>query len=527
MNEFKIILFLCNWGPHAAYQTLQERRADIPHEVMMVRIPCSGRITKALLFKPFETGADGVILLGCKSGSCRYGTGTLSALENAADTRRILELLGLGQDRMQLGNFQPDEPDALLSFLKEFTARIRKLGPSPIRPQSAAPQPERPHRTPAEIVAAHNVFACQDCGKCTSACSLALAGKPFSPRFVASETIAGRADSPAVRESVNACLTCGVCYERCPSAVNFPEFIKELRAYYRSRELTDAPAHGGFFQSIMRAMTSEDLAPRRWREVSQTIRTRSKGPILFFGGCASYFDIFFRKFLQAQTGRILEDSLRLLNFFDVEPVLLESERCCGHDLLWSGDQSNFVRLAKINARTIMESGAEELITACPECSHTFKEEYGRYGIKLPVKVTHMHAFLEREIEKGAVAFKPLGARATFQDACRQSRFAGDSMQPRRLLQRLFADDPQSLVASEAPSICCGNSAWTGCDAFSKLMQVQRLQRARQSGGEIMITACPKCQIHLRCAMEDPLRGEELKMETVDLISAIAKSIHWA
>jgi Fe-S oxidoreductase len=174
----------------------------------------------------------------------------------------------------------------------------------------------------------------------------------------------------------------------------------------------------------------------------------------------------------------------------------------------------------------VESGAEELITACPECCHTLKTEYARYGIELPVKITHMHAFLDREIEKGAVAFKPLGANATFQDACRQSRFGGNGALPRKLLQRLCADGEHSPVASDATSICCGNSAWTGCDAFSKLMQVQRLQRARQSGSELMITACPKCQIHLRCAMEDPLRGEELKMETIDLISAIAKSIHW-
>jgi heterodisulfide reductase subunit D len=525
MEEFKIALFLCNWGPHVAYQTLQDRRADIPHEIMMVRIPCSGRITKALLFKPFEMGADGVILMGCKTGSCRYGTGTVSASENASETREILELLGMGQDRMELRTFLPDEPDALLSFLKEFSARIRKLGKSPIRPSSASG--DSPVKTAEEIVRAHDVFACQDCGKCTSACSLALAGKPFSPRFLAAEIIAGRADSQEVREGVNACLTCGLCYERCPSAVRFPEFIKDMRAYYRGREVAVAPAHGGFFQSIMRAMTSEGLAPRRWGHLPETIRKRTQGSVLFFGGCAPYFDIFFHKFLGVQTGRILEDSLRLLNFFDVEPMVLENERCCGHDLLWSGDRANFLRLAELNAKAIGESGAEELITACPECCHTLGTEYAKHGIELPVKVTHMHAFLEREIEKGAVAFKPLEGRFTFQDACRQSRFGGDGALPRKLLQHLCADDPQRLVASDAPSVCCGNSAWTGCDAFSKLMQVQRLRRARQAGGELMVTACPKCQIHLRCAMEDALQGEELKMEMIDLTSAIAKSIHWA
>ena len=76
------------------------------------------------------------------------------------------------------------------------------------------------------------------------------------------------------------------------------------------------------------------------------------------------------------------------------------------------------------------------------------------------------------------------------------------------------------------SACCGNSAWTGCDSFSKAMQVDRLKRARGTGSELLLTACPKCQIHLRCAMEDAIRGKELKMEMMDLTSAIAKTIYW-
>jgi Fe-S oxidoreductase/coenzyme F420-reducing hydrogenase delta subunit len=527
MSEFKIILFLCNWGPHVAYQQLQDQRADIPLEIKMVRIPCSGRITKALLFKAFEMGADGVLLIGCHPGSCRYGTGTESARENTADTREILELMGLGQERLQLETFLPDQPAQLLSFLKAFTERVRQMGHSPIAAPVAPWEPAATPATPEAICAAHDVFACQECGKCTSACPLALAGKPFSPRFVAAEIIAGHADRPEVRAAVNACLTCGTCYERCPSAVNFPEFIKAMRIYYHGRVITAAPAHGGFFQSIMRAMTAETLVPRRWQALPDNIRVRKQSPILFFGGCAAYFDIFFRKFLGVRTQHILEDSLRLLNFFDVEPAVLEAERCCGHDLLWSGDQANFERLARLNAQAIAQSGAEELITACPECHHTLSREYAAHGVALPLKVTHIHEFLAREIDKGAVAFKPLEETVTFQDACRQSRFNGQAALPRKLLKQLCAGRPQLLADSEAPSVCCGNSAWIGCDAFSKSMQVGRIERAKQSGGHTMITACPKCQIHLRCAMEDPIKGEAMKMETLDLTSVIAKSIYWA
>ena len=104
MTKSKIILFLCNWGPHSAYQALQDQAAAIPDEIKMVRIPCTGRISKALLFKCFEMGADGVALVGCSPGTCRYGTGTTNAHGHVEDTRGVLDLLGLGKGAVAAGH---------------------------------------------------------------------------------------------------------------------------------------------------------------------------------------------------------------------------------------------------------------------------------------------------------------------------------------------------------------------------------------------------------------------------------------
>ncbi|MFC1840298.1 (Fe-S)-binding protein, partial [Thermodesulfobacteriota bacterium] len=291
------------------------------------------------------------------------------------------------------------------------------------------------------------------------------------------------------------------------------------------RSMTKEPSHGGFFQSMMRSMTSEDLEPCKWIDLPNNIKTSKDSPVLFFGGCAAYFDIFFGEFLKVNTFNILQDSLKLLNFFDIEPNILENERCCGHDLLWSGDRDNFMKLARLNARAIKDSGAEEIITACPECYNSLLNDYKQHGIELPVKITHIHAFLEREIQKGAVNFKPMKSKVAFQDACRQSRFNNESDLPRKLINHLKLNNSDD-AALTTMSDCCGNSAWTGCDGFSKAMQVQRLKQARNTGSDLLLTACPKCQIHLRCAMEDALRGTELKMDMMDLTSAIARSIYW-
>jgi len=526
MSDYKIILFLCNWGPHAAYQTLQDSVAEIPLEISMVRIPCSGRISKALLFKPFEMGADGVALLGCQSGTCRYGTGTETAINNVEDTRGILDLLGLGKERLRLANFMPEDSDGLLDFVKAFTGEVRAIGKSPVGP---APKEDilcDPHDLVNQVVSKHDVYACQDCGKCSSACPLTLAGKPFSPRAIANGIIGGEILSPSVQKDVWACLTCGLCYDRCPSAVNFHEFIRDVRQVLRRAGGEARDSHGGFFQSLSRTMASEDLGIKHWEWLPEDIQTDPENSTLFFGGCAPYFDIFFRNHLGVQTCDLLVNSLRLLNFFDIFPSLLENERCCGHDLLWSGDRDNFLKLATLNADAIRGKGIEEIVVACPEGYRTFAHDYPEQGIEMDVKVTYILDLLESEIDKGSVGFKKLNRRLTFQDPCRLSRLENRPDLPRRLIKRIAPLAFEEMQDQGSGAICCGNCAWNGCDSFSKALQVKRIRQAHETGSNLLVTACPKCQIHLSCAMEDPFMGDELNMEMMDLVSVLAKTIRW-
>ncbi len=526
MTDFSIILYLCSWGPHPAYQTLQDTAADIPPEIKMVRIPCLGRITKALLFKPFELGVDGVALVGCEPGACRYGEGTDTAQRNEEDTRGILDLMGLNKDRLKLATFFPEDAEGLLRFLKKFVATIKKIGKTPVVPNRKMDLVTDNHGLINQVVEKYDIYACQDCGKCSSACSLTLAGKPFSPRTMANDIIAGNLDSDSVRKGIWSCLTCGLCYDRCPSAVNFPEFVRDMRCILRGAGLPVWDVHGGFLQSLMRTMTSKDLPIRHWDWLPEDIQLDDDSKTLFFGGCAPYFDMFFQKHLQVDTSSILVDGLRLLNFFDIHPRIFNDERCCGHDLIWSGDKDNFLRLARLNVNMIQDHGIEEVITTCPECYRTFSHDYPKQGVEVGFKVTHIFDFLEREIDKGAVGFKEFSQKITFQDPCRLSRFENRADLPRKLITRINPEALCEMKDRGSNAICCGNSAWIGCDSFSKALQVERLRQARDTGSDLMVTACPKCQIHLRCAMKDPFLKDELNMEIADLTSLLAKNIQW-
>ncbi|MGC9196155.1 MAG: hydrogenase iron-sulfur subunit [Syntrophobacteraceae bacterium] len=523
-NDLKIVLFLCNWSPHAAYQRLQDSLAPLPVEIRMIRIPCSGRITKALLFKAFETGADGVVLLGCEAGACRYGIGTKVAQTNIEDTRGILNLLGLGEERLGFASFNPEQHQEMLDYLTAFRNRIAELGKTPVVVTSRAKEITLSAQSAASISRTHNIYVCQDCGKCSSACPLALTGKEFSPRAIANAAAAGDLDSPAIKEDIWSCLTCGLCYDRCPSAVSFPDFIKDMRCATAANGKFNA--HEGFFHSLMRAMTSPALPVEHWRGLPADIQTDQNSKVLFFGGCAPYFDTFFKNHLGISTNNILIDALRLMNFFDIRPAILQNERCCGHDLLWSGDRDNFLKLARLNVEMISAMGIEELVTACPECYRAFSRDYPENGIETGFKVKHIFKLAEAEIGKGAVGFSKLNRKITYQDPCRLSRTQTGCELPRSLLKRLNVEGFSEMRDHGPSSLCCGNCAWTGCDSYSKAMQVSRLKQAKETGADLLVTACPKCQIHLKCAMEDPFLENEIGIEMMDLTSLLARNIEW-
>ena len=68
----------------------------------------------------------------------------------------------------------------------------------------------------------------------------------------------------------------------------------------------------------------------------------------------------------------------------IEPVISNDERCCGHDAFWSGNETVFSKLAKLNIETITASGAKTVLFSCPEGYYTFKHHYPKYFGKLPL-----------------------------------------------------------------------------------------------------------------------------------------------
>ena len=181
---------------------------------------------------------------------------------------------------------------------------------------------------------------------------------------------------------------------------------------------------------------------------------------------------------------------------------------------------------RLNVAASEKAGVEEVVTACPECYRTLSHDYPDQGVPVRFKVTHIYDLLEKEIDKGAVEFEKMDRKLTFQDPCRLSRLENRADLPRKLLDRLQPRAFEEMKDRGISALCCGNCGFINCDAHSKQIQVLRLQEARATGADLLITACPKCLIHLTCAVRDPLRQGSVKMEIRDILSVLANQIAW-
>lgn len=378
-----------------------------------------------------------------------------------------------------------------------------------------------------KLVQENALTLCIECGKCSASCPRMLTGKEYSPRILAHKLIAEPDSETYIENSVWECLTCGLCEERCPSGVDISKFILEMRTLLAgTKGLKGYRSHDGALHSWMRLMTAPDLKQDRLDWVGPELKVARSGPVAFFSGCAPYFDVFFAQ-IGVDTLAAARAGIRLLNFLDITPVLLENERCCGHDLLWTGDRENFEALCHLNYQEFRAAGVEEIVVACPECYQVLGGLMPEIVPEMDIRVTLLADLILREVSKGGVSFRPLERRVTFQDPCRLGRTPGGVENPRALLGRIPGLELREMKNSGRGAVCCGNNAFINCDAYSKRIQIERLKEAKAARADLLVTACPKCMIHLTCAMRDPYRHGSLSIEIRDLATILAEHIQWS
>jgi len=374
-----------------------------------------------------------------------------------------------------------------------------------------------------ETIKKTKAYFCLDCGKCTALCPVSRFNKSFSPRKLVIKTVNSPDGNTLKDERLWNCLSCMMCQERCPSGIDYIEFTKLMRKDAKSTGFSGVPTHGGVFESMWKIMTAANLNQNRLNWLTPDLKVSDSSEYLYFVGCLPHFDTFFSN-LKTDSIKIARSAVKVLNFFGVEPKILKNELCCGHDLLWSGNFEDFKALAEKNIRLFKDAGVKYVISTCPEGLTTFKFDYPQVLGNLEVKFLHMSEFISEKLSSDKIKLKSLDKKVTFQDPCRLGRYLGIYQQPREVVASIPGIEFKDMERSGRRSVCCGTTCWTNCDRYSKLMQMDRLREAKSTGAELLITACPKCQIHFACAQQDENYPEEHKIEIADLTTIFCEAI---
>ncbi len=362
-------------------------------------------------------------------------------------------------------------------------------------------------------------YLCLECGKCTSVCPVSRFNHGYSPRILVNKALKSGNLDLLKDKNIWTCLTCKLCDERCPAGIDYINLTLATRLEAQKIGEEALCSHGGAAQSLMRIMTSANLEQKRMDWIEDGLRVAESGEVLYFVGCLPYFDVLFSE-LKINTLNAAKASIKILNHLGITPVVLPQERCCGHDLLWGGDLENFKKLGEYNVNEIKKAGVKRIIFSCPEGYRTFKIDYPEY-FDCDFEVLHITEMISDAISNSKLTLKKCDKVVTFQDACRLGRHLGIYDEPRNAIAAVPDLKFVEMVRSRNRAICCGVSAWMNCSTYSKSIQLARLKEAKETEAELFVLACPKCEVHFNCAMNDEKAGKEVKIETIQLVTLIA------
>jgi len=507
-----VVTFACNWCGYPAAKLTGAQHINYPPGIKIVRVMCTGRVDPAFIMKAFEYGADGVAVVGCRMDECHFLEGNKRAKERIEPLKILLDYLGLGRERLREEWLAAADTKKFANLMNSMVSEIKVLGPNP-HPKIEDIEIEKTVLDKGvidDIIADTGAHDCVECGKCTSVCPVAKFDEEFAPRRIVIKALEGLTEGLTEEKDIWSCITCEMCNDMCPYEVNYSEFIRRMRAEAvllgdsHDSIIAECP-QGGMLQSMMRIMAVTERQNRlAW--MPSDVRTKNKGDVFYFTGCLPHMDqVFWDRDLNL-TGTAIS-ALKLLNHAGVDPVVSEEEVCCGHDLNWIGDEDNFELLMNRNIKTIKESGAKTVVFTCPEGLRTFDIDYRDILGDLDFDVLHISEFLLDQVGKDKMDLTANGSpTVTFHESCRLGRHLGIYDPPRDLLE-MAGIEIREMENIRENATCCGVSAFTACSDVAQKMQLERIMEAKRTDAGTLLTVCPKCRIHLNCAVSKEIPCE--------------------
>ncbi len=381
--------------------------------------------------------------------------------------------------------------------------------------------------------------SCVSCGRCEENCPAAISGKPLSPRKVirkileqAETTMGCRHSSvqPSAQslledaisgDEIWACTTCMACVEHCPVFVEAMDKIVDMRRYQvmgkgnlpaEARPMIRDLELYGDVQGKGVAFRADWAMHRNVPQIGDV----NDAEVLLWVGCSGAF--------HPRNKETTLAMVKILKAADISfGILGKEEVCCGDPARRLGEETLYQNLALQNISRFKQHQIKKIVTLCPHCLNTLKNEYPELGCNIPV--VHATQFVMDLIsEKKITLTYPVAQKMAVHDACYLGRYNEVYTPPRDILKAVPGTRISELTRSKEKGFCCGGGGgrmWLH-ENIGQNINLIRAQEVANADIDVIGTSCPYCLVMLDDGVKS-LETEKIP-EVTDIIDIVADAI---
>ncbi len=408
-----------------------------------------------------------------------------------------------------------------------------------------------------------DTYACTECGRCDLYCPARRTGKALEPQQLIhdiranmyangdkilaerpifefsrapddfepelpliAENEESRKEGQTSPEVLWGCTSCGACVQACPVLIDHVDTIMDMRRHLTLMEGNVQPELANTFQNIernynpwgigadKRGAWAEKLGLKLWAQSEDDSAQRFE--YLFWVGCAGSFDNRSQKTVKALTEILDEAGIQYA-------VLGHQEKCTGDPARRGGNEYLFDQLATENVQTLNDLGVKKVITACPHCFNTLKNEYPAFGGHYDV--VHHTQLIDRLIAEERIKLDDeVAKKVTYHDPCFMSRWNDEVDAPRRSIAAVNRLNLVEMELHGKKSFCCGAGGaqmWQE-EQNENRVNVERVRQALETGADTIAVGCPFCMTMITDGVK--AHDAEEKVEVLDVAEVILQAI---
>jgi Fe-S oxidoreductase len=378
-------------------------------------------------------------------------------------------------------------------------------------------------------------YSCTECGRCTAVCPANIVGKTLSPRKIivdirkrteekAPLLAAGKNDEgifskTLVHDYISdkelwQCTTCMACVQECPVMIEHIDSIVDMRRYLVLSESQFPSNLNNVFKSLETNFTPWAFNPADRAEWAEGLNVKTMAEdknteYLFWVGCAGSFDDRYKKVSRAFASLMQKAGV---NF----RILGTEEKCNGDTARRLGNEYLAQMMMMENVETLNNYGVKKIVTACPHCYHSLKNEYKQFGGNFEVK--HHTELINELIENEKIKLNGTAEtyKVTYHDSCYLGRYNDVYNPPRRALSKIASVDLVEMERNKSRGYCCGAGGGRMFleDEEGGRINEERTREAIETNASTIASACPFCMTMMTDGVKHFEKTEKISVKDI-------------